>query len=193
MKKNRAITSPAGAKFTSLPGASPAASNRAMLGRRIRDGHSEVAIAVAQVVGRRAALVDREFQFEGAFGARQVDQGEVRKIQPIRHVEVEGIAIEIDRALFIKHADHAVDRLGQVSLLSDGRGSGQDKTKAQGVGVVWGYYRRRRPVCGGYSATAATAPGRTPDAMNTMQAVRNNEVKFSGSPRRLNTRNAAAR
>ena len=76
MKKKRATTAPPGLKSTSLRGASPSAVSRACSASNIAHRDGKMAVAVAQIVGLGAVLVDGQFQLELGFGVRQVDQRE---------------------------------------------------------------------------------------------------------------------
>ena len=87
-----------------------------MLGVEIVDAEGHVAVAVAQRVGLRAALVDGQLDLEIGFGIAQIDKREGVEIQPVGNFQAECRSIEVYRARFLKHADHRMDRFCQSLL-----------------------------------------------------------------------------
>ena len=84
-----------------------------MLGLQIADRDSKVAVAVAKIVRLCLTLVHGQFEFELGFGIAQIDQREIREIEPVRHLKAEGCIIEFYGPVLIEHADHRMDLLGQ--------------------------------------------------------------------------------
>ena len=66
-----------------------------MVCRQVRDGNRQMAVAVAQGIGIRAAFVDRQFKLEVAFRIAHVDEREGIEIEPVRHVKVKGGLVEL--------------------------------------------------------------------------------------------------
>src|SRR5271166_1941536 len=83
----------------------------AMLRVKVVDNKGDMAIAGAEFVGFRAALVDRQFDLERRLGVREISEREVGEIEPVGDVEPEGLLVEGKRPRLVQHADHHVDRL----------------------------------------------------------------------------------
>src|SRR3954453_14034187 len=115
-----------------------------VLGAQVVDAESHVAVTVAQAVGLIPALVQRQLDLEVGLGIAEVDQREAVEVVPVRHLEVQRLAVEGDRALQVEHADHHVDGLGQQvppCLVASGCGPNRSQYQRHshgslGLGVV---------------------------------------------------------
>ena len=65
-----------------------------MLGVEIIDADREMAVAVTEIVGFGAALVDCQFELECRFAVPQIDERETVEIQPVGDFEAECLLIE---------------------------------------------------------------------------------------------------
>ena len=77
------------------------------------------AVEFASIRCRRAVVqvvVDRELEFEGAFGGAQVQQREAVEGEAVDDLQPQRATIEIDRACLIQHANHRMDGLGHAIL-----------------------------------------------------------------------------
>src|ERR1700722_19291541 len=63
----------------------------------IIDDEGDVSVAVAKIVRLGAILVDRELNFVGRFGIREIDEGEVGEVEPVGGVEPESFFVESER------------------------------------------------------------------------------------------------
>ena len=87
------------------------------LGLHVRHAHRDMAVAVAMRIRLGAPLVPGEFEFGVRFIVAQIGEREVRKIQPMRDVEIESLLIEIERAFQIPHANHRVNEFRHERFL----------------------------------------------------------------------------
>ena len=89
-----------------------------MFAVEVDDRDRKVAIAVAEPVRLLPILVHGQFEFEPRFGVAEVNERECLEVQPVGDIEPECIFVEIDGSGLVENPDHAVDRLGQISLRS---------------------------------------------------------------------------
>src|SRR6056297_769775 len=129
-----------GGEFHDLAGAEALGGEARVLGVEVLDQHGEVAVAIAEVIGLGAALVDGEFHLEGAFVVGHVDEGEFLEVEPVGHLEPERALVEINRPRLVENADHAVNGFGHHALRIVAVGLESLPTQAGGR-VVRGYYR----------------------------------------------------
>jgi hypothetical protein len=66
----------------------------------------------------RAALVDGELDLEVVLGVAQIYQAEVVEVEAVGDLQPERPVVEVDRAPFVQHSHHHVNRLGHACLLS---------------------------------------------------------------------------
>ncbi|MNW09713.1 hypothetical protein D3C71_2067710 [compost metagenome] len=88
-----------------------------MLIVEIAHRQGEVAVAVAELIGLSAILVDCQLELEFAVFVAEIDQGEGIEVEPFGNGKPECHSVEVERLLFVEHPDHRMDCLGQVSLL----------------------------------------------------------------------------
>src|SRR5687767_5555 len=108
------MTSPPGAKSTSLRGERPAAVRR-VLGIDVVDDERDMPVAIAELVGLSPALVDGQLELEICLGVTQVNQREPLELEPVRDREAESLLVEPHPALLIEHPDHRMNGLRHVS------------------------------------------------------------------------------
>ena len=68
----------------------------------------------------------------------QIDEREAVEVEAVGDVETERLAVEVDRARLVEHADHHVDRFAAIAALT--RRKSLDA--GQVARVVYGYYRQ---------------------------------------------------
>src|ERR1700735_1433080 len=81
----------------------------------ILDDEGDVAVAVAKIVRLGAILVDRELDLVRTLGIREIDEGEVGKVEPVADVEPESFFVESERPRLVQHTNHCVNRFRHVS------------------------------------------------------------------------------
>jgi hypothetical protein len=69
-----------------------------------------VAVSVTELIRIGAVVIDRQLDLEITPGRGQIDEREVVERETVLHLEIEGLFVEFDRAPFVEHADHRVDR-----------------------------------------------------------------------------------
>ena len=74
--------------------------------------HREVTISAAMRVGLCLPMVHGQLHFEVVFVVAQVDEGEGIEGEARRHLQAEGVPVELDGALLVHDADHRVNQFG---------------------------------------------------------------------------------
>src|SRR5262245_41007057 len=81
-------------EFDDLARLEPRGLKARVLAVEIIDADGHMAVAVPQLVGGGAALVDRQLDLEGGLLVREVDEREVRKVEPFGDLQAECLVIE---------------------------------------------------------------------------------------------------
>jgi hypothetical protein len=102
-------------------GLRPSASKRACSASRSVHGEREVPVAVAQKVRLRAAVIDRQLEFELALGIAQIEQREAFECQALRYCEAKGLFVERKGALLVENPDHGMNGFSHGIPLCFGR------------------------------------------------------------------------
>ena len=89
----------------------PFALESGVLGRDVINDESDMAVAVAEIVGIRAAAVHGQFDLKGSGFVVEVDKPEIVEGESAGDVQIKGATVEIERPLGVKGADHHVDGL----------------------------------------------------------------------------------
>src|SRR6056297_2034109 len=167
---------PIGGKFDDLAGGEAFSFEAGVFGLEILDEDGQMAIAIAKVIRLGAALVDGQFDLEGAFAVAEVNQCKITEIKPVGDFQPEGAAVEINRPRLVENADHAVDGFGH-EILRIVNWSGKFAKVGVGAGSKRLLHRKN-----GYSAAIwARGAGRSRSRC-TRQVQRKRAVKFFGSP-----------
>jgi hypothetical protein len=94
----------------------PERADAVMLGVEIGDRDREMAVAVAELIGLLAPLVDGQFKLERAVVIGHVDQRETVEVEPVGDLQPERLVVKVDGTGLFENPDHGMNRLRQMLL-----------------------------------------------------------------------------